>query len=203
VAGLVYHPGDKYIFYLPVYVFMAVFIGTGAGYLMLGIMWFIPRVVPRVIPAMILTAILVAVCTAPFINLRWRAVQTGRATFITEDYVFPVNRLSAPRRAAECALLKVTESEALMVLDWQALYSIYYVAHVEQGRTGIVIHEAIPHGTQVVTEKLRAKIADYLRDGGTVYVNNDHPPLSQTYTLTPVSGPCAGYDLFTLSPRGG
>lgn len=202
VAGLVYHPGDKYIFYLPVYVFMAVFIGTGAGYLMLWITRLIPAVIPRIIPTALLTAIIGAALIAPFINLRWRAIQSGRATFITEDYVFPVNRLSAPRRAAECALLKVTEPEALMVLDWQALYSIYYVAHVEQERTGIVIYEAIPHGTQVVTDNLQAKIADYLRNGGAVYVNNDHPPLGEIYTLTPVSGACAGYDLFKLSPRG-
>jgi hypothetical protein len=203
VAGLVYHPGDKYIFYLPVYVFMAIFIGAGAGSIILWITRLIPAVVPRAIPAMILTAIIGAICIAPFINMRWKAIQSGRAIFITEDYVFPVNRLSAPRRAAECALLKVAEPDALLVLDWQALYSIYYVAHVEQGRTGIMIYEAIPHGTQVVTENLQAKIADYLRSGGAVYVNNDHPPLGEIYTLTPVSGSCVGYDLFTLSPRGG
>ena len=202
VAGLVYHPGDKYIFYLPVYLFMAVFVGTGAGTIIFWITRLIPLVVPRVIPSVILTLILAAACTAPFINTRWKAIQVGRAIFITEDYVFPVIRLSEPRRAAECAVLKVTESEALLVLDWRALYSIYYIAHVEQGRTGIVIREAIPHGTRVVTEYLRAEIADYIANGGAVYVNTDHVPLSQTYTLTRVSGACTGYDLFRLSPRG-
>lgn len=201
VAGLIYHPGDKYIFYLPVYIYMAIFVGAGAGSLISWLTWLIPRAIPRALPNALLTIIIAAGCIAPFVNMRWRAVQMGRALFITEDYVFPVNRLSGPRRAAECALLKVAEPDALIVLDWQALYSIYYVAHVEQGRTGIVIHEAIPHGTQVVTENLRAKIAETISSGGVVYVNADHPPLSRTYTLTPVSGPCAGYDLFKLSPR--
>lgn len=202
IAGVVYHPGDKYIFYLPVYLLLAVFIGIGAGYLISGVNRLIPPAVPRAIPGVIMTVILAGVCTAPFLDTRWKAIQTGRATFVTEDYVFPVNRLNEPRRAAECALQKVAETEALLVLDWRALYAIYYVAHVEQGRTGIVIREAIPHGTRVVTENLQTEIAAYLRNGGVVYVNDDHPPLDRTYTLTPVRGPCTDYGLFRLSPRG-
>jgi hypothetical protein len=201
-VGLVYHPGDKYIFYLPVYVMTAIFVGVGAGALILWLTRLVPRIVPHAIPTVILTSVLAVMCLSPFFNSRWRAVQAGRGTFITENYVYPVSRLSEPRRAAECALLKVAEPDALLVLDWQALYGIYYVAHVEQGRTGIVIHEAIPHGTEVMTDHLLAEIADTLQNGGMVYVNNDYPPLSKTYTLNPVSGACTTYKLFKLSPRG-
>ena len=106
-----------------------------------------------------------------------------------------------PRLVAECAASKIAEDDAYLVLGWRALYSIYYVTHVEQGRTGIVIREAQPHGTQSITANLRAEIAAMVESGVPVYVDQENPALRRDYTLTRVSGDCRSYNLFTLTSR--
>lgn len=201
-AGLVYFPGDKYIFYLPVYLLVAVFAGVGAGTLIAATRWVLPAAIPRAVPALILTVVLVVICVQPFMDRRWRAIQNGRSGFVGEDYVFPVSRLSEPRQRAECAVSLVAESEALLVLDWRALYSIYYIAHVEQGRTGLVIYEALPYPARELTANLLEEIADRVRNGDVVYVDNTYPALDRNFTLTRVNGNCIGYALFRVSLRG-
>ena len=87
-AGLVYFPGDKYIFYLPTYLMLAIFAGAGAGAVIALVRRFTPKAIPRVIPTLILTVVLIALCVAPFINTRWKSIQRGLSGFITEDYVY-------------------------------------------------------------------------------------------------------------------
>jgi hypothetical protein len=201
-AGLVYFPGDKYIFYLPAYLLIAVFAGIGAGALMSLVIRLVPPVVRPSVPTVIMTAMLIAICAAPFINPRWKAIQTSRSTFIVEDYVYPVNRPKEPRLVAECALSKVAEPEAILVLDWRALYSIYYVAHVEQGRTGLVIYQANPYPAQEPSPILLAEIIEQLRNGNVVYVDKPYNLSRDTYTLTRVRSACINYDLFKVSLKG-
>jgi hypothetical protein len=200
-AGFLYFPGDKYIFYLPFYLLVAILSGIGAGALITLVLRFLPSRVPRVVPAAIMTIVLMAICAAPFIASRWRSIQRGQSVFLTDDsnYVYPVARPSEPRQAAECAVSKVAEAEAFLVLDWRALYSIYYIAHVEQGRTGLVIREALPYPAQQISQILRAEITERLRNGEAVYTDNTFPPLSDFYTLLPVTEGCSSYRLFKLS----
>ncbi len=200
-AGLLYFPGDKYIFYLPVYLLLAVFAGVGAGFLISVAARVLPPAVPRAIPAVIMTVVLAVVCAAPLIGTRWQSILAGRSAFIKEDYAYPVNRPGEPRRVAECAVSKVAEKEAYLVLEWRALYAIYYVAHVEQGRTGLVIRESMPYPTHMLTGDLRAEIAEQLRKESAVYVDRAYPPLEDIYTLTRVVGSCSDYELFRVSLR--
>ncbi|MEZ4671343.1 MAG: DUF2723 domain-containing protein [Anaerolineae bacterium] len=164
-AGLVYFPGDKYLFYLPFYLLLALFAGIGAGTLLSGIARFMPKVIPRFVPAMIVTGILLALCAAPYFPSRWHSLELGRSGFITEDYVYPVSRGSEPRAAAECALSKTPEAHAFLVMDWRALFDIYYLARVEGRRPEILIREALPYPTKVVTASLLAEIDQRLASG--------------------------------------
>ncbi|MEO8611268.1 MAG: DUF2723 domain-containing protein [Chloroflexota bacterium] len=198
-AGLFYFPPDKYLFYLPFYVLLSVMTGVGAGFLATWITRIVPAVIPHAIPAVIVTVILVVICFVPFINTRWKAIQLGRSTFVAEDYAYPVNSPDEPRRAAECALSKVPESDALLVLNWRALYSIYYVAHVEQRRTGIIIHEAQPYPTQVVVQSLIDELTARLSKGEAVYVDSAYNPLRNFFTLTPITNSCKDYNLYKMS----
>jgi hypothetical protein len=109
--------------------------------------------------------------------------------------------LSEPRQSAECAVLLVEESEALLLLEWRALYSIYYVAHVEQGRTGLVIYEALPYPTRELTPTMLEDIEARLQTGEAVYTDNDHPALRRRYDLNRVAGVCNAYTLFKVSLR--
>jgi hypothetical protein len=145
--------------------------------------------------------VLIALCIQLLLRSRIEAIQTGKSEFVTATYPYPVGNLQEPRMRAECAVSKVAEDNAYLVLDWRALYSIYYVAHVEQGRTGLVIREVQPHGTQFITENLRAEIAAQVAAGVPVYVDREDPALRRSYTLTPVSGDCRDYNLFKLALR--
>ncbi len=199
-AGFLYFPGDKFIFYLPFYLLLAIFSGIGAGTLTSLVVERLPT--PNHLSAIAITALLIAVCAAPFAGSRWRAIQRGQSGFIREEYVYPVAQPSQPRAAAECALSMVTEEDALLVLDWRALYSIYYIAHVEQNRTGIIIHEAQPYPAQMVAPSLRAEITERLQNGQAVYVDNPYQPLTTLYDFAPVRGSCFQYRLFRLSLPG-
>ena len=202
-AGFLYFPGDKFIFYLPFYLFLAILSGIGVGSLIalaVRIFKFLPASLVNTVPAIVITIVLMVVCAAPFVTSRWRSVERGLSGFVSEDYVYPVLHPHEARTAAECALSKVAETNAFLVLNWQALYSIYYVAYLEQGRTGIVIREALPYPTQVVTQSLQAEISEHVRNGEAVYVDDMYSPLTSAYKMTAIRG-CSAYRLFKLSLR--
>jgi hypothetical protein len=199
-AGLVYHPGDQYIFYLPAYLMLALLAGVGAGSLVTWLAHWLPGSL-RWAAAALLTLVLVGLCVQPMLPSRLLAMQTGESRFVEETYAYPVENLAEPRRAAECAVSKVAEDNAYLVLNWRALYSIYYVAHVEQGRTGLVIREVKPHGTDVITETLMEEIAAQVASGVPVYVDNADPALRRLFNVATVGGDCRDYTLFRVTPR--
>ncbi len=202
-AGFLYFPGDKFIFYMPFYVLLAILSGIGVGAIsVLGVklIKFLSTSPANVASALILTIVLMAVCSAPFITTRWRSIERGYSGFVSEDYVYPVLHPHEARTAAECALSKVAEPRAFLVLNWRALYSIYYIAHVEQDRTGIIIREAMPYPTKVITQTLQTEISEHVQAGEAVYVDDMYSDLTGSYKLTSVAG-CKNYRLFKLSLR--
>lgn len=198
-AGFLYFPGDKFIFYLPFYLLLAILGGVGGGFLVTLVSKRLPSAIPDAIPALVFSLALIALCANPFVRTRWLSIQRGYSGFVTEDYVYPVRQPEEARAAAECALSKIAEDDAVLVLDWRALYSIYYVAHVEQGRTGLIIRQALPYPTQVVTPILSAEIAERLQNGEAVYVDNSYSPLANSYNMTAITGGCSNYRMFKLS----
>jgi hypothetical protein len=198
--GLVYHPGDKHLFYLPVYLMLAVLIAAGAGFLIMQALRFLPKSLPRAIPELALSLLLLTLCIFAMLPSRINAIQAGEATFVTEDYIYPVGLLHEPRANATCALSKIPEENALLVLGWRAAYTTYYIAHVEQGRTGIIIHEARPHGTHVITPLLKAEVTERLKNGEAVYIDFDD--LWQGFDMERVPGDCQSYSLLKLALPG-
>lgn len=199
-AGLVYHPVDQYIFYLPAYLMLALLAGVGAGWLITWLAHWLPGSL-RWAAAALLTLVLIGLCVQPMLPSRLQAIQTGESRFVEETDAYPVENLAELRRKAECAVSKVAEDNAYLVLDWRALYSIYYVAHVEQGRTGLVIREVKPHGTDVITETLMDEIAAQVEAGIPVYVDNADPALRRLFNVATVGGDCRDYTMFSVTPR--
>jgi len=202
-AGFLYFPGDKFIFYLPFYLLLAILCGIGGGSLCelsTKILKFLPMSLVNAIASLIIPIALIAICSAPFLSTRLRSLERGYSGFVSEDYVYPILRPHEARDAAECAVSKVAETNAFLVLDWRALYSIYYVAHVERRRTGIIIREALPYPAKVVAQTLQAEISDHVRNGDAVYVDDRYSPLTNNYQMTAVAG-CPNYRLFKLSLR--
>ena len=85
----------------------------------------------------------------PFREAVQKSIQQGRLTFLDESHIYypyPVMDPDYPYREAKKIAGKV-EDNAILFIDWSLLYSVCYVAQVEQNRTGIACYEPMPFGT--------------------------------------------------------
>jgi hypothetical protein len=193
-----YQVGDKYVFYLSLYIPLVVAAGTGMGFVLQWIHHYLERVPDRgqqflnLLPVMFLITMVVQ----PVAAIRWKALRAGVADFVTEDYPYPVRNLKEPRLVAQMRLAGV-EANAVFVLDWRALYTTAYLAHVEKGMTDTLFFEAMPRGHNgKVASTLIAELRGYLQEGRPVYVEQKYPGLEEHFRLLPVAG-----DSYELSLR--
>lgn len=187
-----YQPPDKYIFYLPTSLLVAIATGCGAGsllewahrYLVAG------RKRRYLAPLCLLAvALLVRMVVQPSGAPRWRALRAGAATFVQEDYVYPLYNLEEPRRMTTWKLKSLPDN-ALLITEWRALYTMYYLAHVEQLRPDITILEASPHGAEegMVADTLIQELKDALREGRPVYAERVYGNLRDHFRVQPALG---------------
>jgi hypothetical protein len=195
-----YEPPDKTIFYLPTYVFVTVAVGAGAGILL---EWLDrSRVVAgRRIHLLLYplgAGLLILAIGWPSGASRWQALRAGAATFVREEYVYPLYNLDEPRKVAT-RRLEYLPDRAVVILKWRALYTTYYLAHVERGRTDLVIMEASPHpGGGRLASTLVEELEEAMVDGRSVYTEEPYRELRDRFRLQPVPGT----DLFQLSLPG-
>jgi hypothetical protein len=146
-----YTVGDIFVFYIPSYVFLSIAFSMGVAALLDGLgqglgrsgrisdVWRVRAV--RFVGA--ITFALFAVLTASRVNEPWAA---SRITFLpdeVDDYPYPVAHPELVHAAAQLVVDNLPD-DAIVFTDWDTLYSYYYVAHVEQSRTGIAFHETYP-----------------------------------------------------------
>jgi hypothetical protein len=149
-----YDIADIYQFYVPNFVPLAIAASAGAAALLDLLGWAIRKIsalpwkngfVAGVTILAALPILWVAVQPAiPYLQKSWQA---QRITFLDYTdyghYPYPVNDPQYPYRDAKQILSQV-EDNAIIFTDWSMVYPLYYVAQVEQGRTGISIHETYP-----------------------------------------------------------
>jgi hypothetical protein len=117
-------------------------------------------------------------------------------TFVKEDYAYPIYDLSEPRRVAETRLALLPD-DAVLLLEWRTLYTTFYVAQVEQGRSGITIWEASPYPSDwSLPDSLVQEVDAALRNGRPVFIDNEYRNVRSHYQVRPVQG----MDLMRLSP---
>jgi hypothetical protein len=185
-----YEPPDKFIFFLPTYALLAIGVGVGAGFLL--------ELVCRHLVAgrkrwhkvfyLLAVVLLALVVIKPFGASRWRALQTGAATFVKDDYAYPLYNLEEPRRLASWRL-KDLPHNAVLILEWRALYTMYYLAHVEHMRTDVTIIEASPHGGEgMVADTLIQTLKDALREDRPVYAERVYENLRGHFRVLPALG---------------
>ncbi len=185
-----YQVGDKYVFYLSLYIPLAVAVGAGMGFVL---EWIHHQLEPIRVRGYWLLYLLpalffVTVVLQPTAKVRWQALRAGVANFVTEDYVFPVHDLGEPRFVAQTRLAGIAD-DAVFVMDWRALYTTAYLAHVERGKTNILFFEAMPRGNNgKVASTLIAQLSDYLQEGRPVFAEWKYPGLEDHFRLLPVSG---------------
>jgi hypothetical protein len=185
-----YQVGDKYVFYLSLYIPLAVGAGTAIGLALDRIQRYLQPLPARRFQPLYLLVVLffVTLVMQPSASARWQAIRNGAADFVTENYPFPVRDLDEPRSVAQTRLAGVAE-DAVFVLDWRALFTTAYLAHVEQGLTNILFLEAMPYGNDgKVARNLVAEVRGYLEEGRPVYTDFRFPGLDENFRLIPAHG---------------
>jgi len=184
-----YQPGDKYVFYLSTYIPLMVAAGTGMGFLLGLIYQRLVALQSRRYLAIYLLPVLFfcAIIILPYGKERQQALQDRAATFVKEDYAYPIDNLKAPRILAEMRLVAIPDN-AVLVLDWQALYTTIYIAQVERGMNNMLFFEAMPHGNNgKIAETLIYELTTALLEGRPVFIENKYPGLEDKYRITPSS----------------
>lgn len=187
-----YQPPDKYIFYLPTSLLVAIATGCGAGSLLEWAHQHLVAVRKRryLAPLYLLAvALLVWMVVQPSGAPRWQALRAGAATFVQEDYVYPLYNLEEPRRMTTWKLKSLPDNP-LLIMEWRALYTMYYLAHVERLRPDIMILEASPHGAEegMVADTLIQELKDALREGRPVYAERVYGNLRHHFRVQPALG---------------
>ncbi|MBN1937050.1 MAG: hypothetical protein JW934_20495, partial [Anaerolineae bacterium] len=180
-------------FYLPTFVLIAVAAGVGAGFILDRVrVWTTPSEIeqrkPSSFPVYYLLAALFggAMILLPSAGARWQALQTGVVSFSANTYAYPVENLAEPRHRAHLQVAYVPD-DAVLVLDWRGLYSAVYLAHVEQGRTGMTFIEATPHGGDGrLADSLLDDLEQMVRDGRPVFVEQVYEPLRDRFRVFPM-----------------
>ncbi len=182
-----YQPGDKYVFYLSTYIPIVVAAGAGMGFLMELVRRYLPAAQHRryLLVHLLPVAFFFTAIVQPYGAVRWEALRTGVAAFVQEDYAFPVKELQAPRFIGEMQLSGIPDN-AVLVLDWRALYTTAYSAHVERGQPDLLFMEGMPHGNKGhVAVTLVSELTQDLREGRPVYVDKRYPGLDASFKLMP------------------
>jgi len=193
-----YRVGDKYVFYLPLYIPLAIAVGTGIGTVLAWVHQQLEPATGRSPWFLYLLPVLlfITMVLQPSAAVRWQALRSGLADFVTENYVFPVGNLNEPRFMAQRRLAGV-EEDAVFVMDWRAMYTTAYLAHVENGMTNTLFFEALPYGNQgKVASTLIGQLDGYLLEGRPVFAQYKYPGLEEHFRLMPANG-----DLYRLSLR--
>ncbi len=193
-----YRVGDKYVFYLSLYIPLVIAVATGMGS---ALAWVDRQSESRqgrgkqlvfLLPVLFFVTMVIQ----PFASTRWDALRSGVANFVIEDYVFPAYNLSEPRLVAQITLAGAAHN-AVFVMDWRALYTTAYLAHVENGMTNTLFFEAMPYGNNgKVAPTLITVLEDCLEEGRPVFVEKKYPDLEDHFRLLPTGG-----NLYTLSQK--
>jgi hypothetical protein len=132
------------------------------------------------------------------------AVRAGRIEFLNtmygnfpfNEYPYPVNE---PERVYQQAktLVDKLEDNAIVFTDWETLYPLYYVAHVEEGRTGMAFHETFPQdGVTRLADSAVTYIEANMERRPIYAVNRSFSIFMIHYRLVPI-----GHQLFRLEPK--
>ncbi|HOU12027.1 MAG TPA: DUF2723 domain-containing protein [Anaerolineae bacterium] len=195
-----YRPGDQYVFYLTSYIFIATAIGVGIGRTL---EWTTRLSTKRrrwmryLYPALIVLCALIVI--TPSAGSRWEALKAGKGTFVQETYPYPLENLKEPRLIYTMRLQMLPEN-AFLVMNWRALYAMYYLAHVEGLRPNIIIKEATPFGSNgQIADSLLEEMTETVRAGARpVYVDQVYPGLRERFRVLPGAG--GNFYRLTLRP---
>ncbi|MEZ4633368.1 MAG: hypothetical protein R2873_14300 [Caldilineaceae bacterium] len=148
-----YNIWDIHVFFIPGYVLLALLVTAGVAAVDSGLHHLLNRgvVLPAVASVLVAVAFLVT-AVWPVLAPRWDAVTEGRvADFDFDGY--PVNRFSMTGLTLQVSsIIDAAPQDAVIFAKWNELYPLYYVAHVEKGRSDLTFIEEKPYRAGAVSE---------------------------------------------------
>jgi hypothetical protein len=136
-----YHVGDIYVFYISGYLLLALLAGAGFAALARG-HWPGARIVQPILLIALAAAALQPVLSPDGSN-RLPAVVKGEPPFLTARE-YPVNAGTRYLRPEMASIVKELEADAIVFVDWNRLYPLYYAAQVDADRFDLQFIEAKP-----------------------------------------------------------
>lgn len=149
-----YRVGDLEVFFIPVYVILAVFLSEGAAQGVDGVSTFL-RTLRLNKPLMnwLVGPVLMGIClwsAWPYLQAAEKSIQQGRISFLDESriyYPYPVLDPGYPLREAR-RIASLVEDDAILFINWDMLYAACYAIYVDQKREGPACYEPMPFGTE-------------------------------------------------------
>ena len=196
-----YNIYDVIVFFVPTFVFLALWIGSGLGALMQLLAWGSERIGLKkiAIPAAALIGIVALGLTVQFWGgMVFRAWESKAVVFMRntefEEYPYPIDDPQAVHSKAQ-ALVNAIEDNAILFLDWDLLFPCYYVAR-ELERTGLDFHEAYP---QEGVDRFADSAIKYIErniDTRPIYFSERPTQLATSYKITR-----RGFGLFRIDKK--
>ena len=145
-----YNIYDVLVFFIPTFVFLGIWIGTGLGALMKALSWGARRLrwEKAATPMSVLLGIAVLGLTIQFRGgMMVDAWKARMPTFLRHveipGYPFPIDHPGAVQTEAQ-GIVDSVEEDAIVFVPWDLLYPCYFVAHIEESRTSLDFHETYP-----------------------------------------------------------
>lgn len=188
---------DVFSFYVPTYILVLLAVCAGISALLDGAVWLVNhlgagRWSPLAGNAVGLAVVIFLTWPAGYVI---QAVQAGRIEFLNtiptaypaDVYPYPLNQPDAPAEQARAIIGKL-EDNAIVFTDWPTLYTLYYVAQVEQDRIGMSFHETNPQeGVTDLADSAVAYIDANLTERPIYVVNASHGVFLKYYRLIPIA----------------
>ena len=173
-------------FYVPVAVITSVWFGMGASAVLTLVNRL--RLENRPLTRTVQAVLMLLLVILPVWNARTDllpAIRNGYPLFVRRDHIYPV---FAPDKAINDAR-KITghlEADAIVFAPWDKLYSYIYTAHIEEGKTSIVFHEAWSTDEEKLADSAVAYIDQNL-DVRPIYFTIYIPELSDRYRVKKIN----------------
>lgn len=135
-----YDVGDRYVFFIPIYLLLALLLSFAASELQ---GWLARRSWGgAAVQGALLTLVAVA-CIFPLLQPRWEAVIAGTNPFQQErEFLADARSRSVATVAAQ--VTAALEPDAIVLTNWYWLFPYYYTAHLEQGKPQTRFVETYP-----------------------------------------------------------
>ena len=193
---------DVVVFFVPTYIFLALWIGTGLGALMQALAWGVKRLGREkgAVPAAALLGVIVLGLTVQFwggmVAEAWqrRAVVFMRGTEF-EEYPYTIEDPQAVHTEAQ-ALVGALEDNAIVFLDWDLLFPCYFIAHIKDGRTSLDFHETFPQEGVLQFADSAIEYIEANIDTRPIYFSERPSQLATRYKITK-----AGSGLFRIERK--